>query len=83
MVLKNILRKVHPHEAEIGQLLSAQPLASDPRNHRVPILEVPQDPEDEDIQLLVMPMLQMCIRPAFGTIGEAVKSFRQALRYVR
>ena len=78
VVLKKISRKVHPYEAEIGQFLSSEPLASDPYNRCVPLLDVLQDPEDEDIQLLVMPMLQMCITPSFGTVGEAVEFFRQA-----
>ena len=69
---------MHPHEAEIGQLLSSEPLASDPCNHCILLLDVLQDPEDENIQLLVMPMLQMCIIPSFGTVGEAVEFFRQA-----
>jgi len=33
IVLKQYLRTVHPHETEIGQLLSSEPLASDPANH--------------------------------------------------
>ena len=78
VVLKKISRKVHPYEAEIGQFLSSEPLASDPSNHCIPLLDVLQDPEDEDIQLLVMPMLQMCITPSFRTVGEAVEFFRQA-----
>ena len=69
---------MHPYEAEIGQYLSSETLISDPCNHCVPLLDVLQDPEDEDIQLLVMPMLQMCITPSFGTVGEAVEFFRQA-----
>lgn len=76
--LKKISRKVHPHEVEIGQFLSSEPLASDPCNHCVPILEVLQDPEDKNIQLLVMPLLHMCITPDFVTVGEVVKFFRQA-----
>ena len=78
VVLKRISRKVHPYEAEIGRLLSSEPLASDPCNRCIPLLDVLQDPEDEDLQLLVMPMLQMCIMPSFGTVGEAVEFFRQA-----
>lgn len=78
MVLKGILRKKSPHEAEIAQFLSSEPLRSDPRNHCVPILDVLDDPVDNQTYI-VMPMLVMCNIPFFQTVGEVVAFFQQAL----
>ena len=64
---------------EISQLLSSEPLVSDPRNHTVPILEVLDDPEDTDIAYIVMPMLTACYAPPFNTVGEVVAFFQQAI----
>ncbi|KZT10924.1 uncharacterized protein LAESUDRAFT_644190 [Laetiporus sulphureus 93-53] len=77
VTLKRISRSIHPHEAEIGQLFSSPPLASDTRNHCVPLFEVLQDPIKEDMSILVMPLLRKYNDPRFGTIGEAVEFFRQ------
>jgi hypothetical protein len=43
----------------------------------VPVLEVLQDLEDEDLQLMVMPFLRPYDEPRFDTFGEAVECFRQ------
>jgi hypothetical protein len=77
VMLKQIRKSLHPFEIEIAQFLSSEPQASDPRNHSVPILEVLQDPEDEDLSLLVMPFLKPYDKPKFDTIGEAIECFRQ------
>lgn len=37
-----------------------------------------QDPQDPDIQIIVMPFLRPYNDPKFGTVGEAVEFFRQA-----
>ncbi|KZT74546.1 hypothetical protein DAEQUDRAFT_742671 [Daedalea quercina L-15889] len=58
--------------------LSSEPLASDPRNHCVPLLDVLRDPEDGDICLLVMSMLRRCNNAPFVTVGEAIEFFQQA-----
>ncbi|KAH9913054.1 uncharacterized protein B0H18DRAFT_1097494 [Fomitopsis serialis] len=79
VVLKKISHEAHPTEAEIGQLLSSEPLASDPANNCVPILGVLSDPQDKDIQLIIMPMLRRCFSPQFQTVGEVLEFFRQAL----
>ena len=52
-------------------------MASDPRNHSVPIYEVLQLPDDDDKLILVMPLLKEYQIPRFDTIGEVVEFFRQ------
>ncbi|TFK53485.1 hypothetical protein OE88DRAFT_1626029 [Heliocybe sulcata] len=77
VVLKEIKKSRHPHEADIGLFFSAEPLASDPKNHCVPILEVLQVPDDEDLIVFVMPFLRAYRSPIFDTFGEAVAYFKQ------
>jgi hypothetical protein len=79
--LKVIEKSVHPYEAEIGQFFSTEPVASDPQNHCVPIYEVLQDPDDEDLLILVMPLLRLYFDPMFDTVGEVVEFLRQVFRF--
>jgi len=77
VMLKQVSLSLHPYETEIAQFFSSQPLASDPRNHCVPVYETLQDPTDNDCLILVMPFLRLYNDPPFGTVGEAVEGFRQ------
>ncbi|GBE80560.1 hypothetical protein SCP_0302750 [Sparassis crispa] len=79
VVLKKTKKSTHPHEAEIAQFLSSPPLTSDPRNHCVSIYETLQDPTEEDVVLLVMPLLRLYDEPRFETVGEAVEFFWQMI----
>ena len=79
VMLKAIRESLHPYEVDIAQYLRSEPLASDPRNNCCPILEVLQDPRDNDVQIMVMPLLRMFNWPTFTTVGEAVEFFRQAI----
>ncbi|EIW83437.1 hypothetical protein CONPUDRAFT_121992 [Coniophora puteana RWD-64-598 SS2] len=72
VMLKMITTSRHPHEAEIGQYLSSEPLASDPFNHCEPIYEVLRVPGDDDEVVLVMPLLRTFHDPPFDTVGEFV-----------
>ena len=83
VVLKQVLRADHPYEVEITQFLSSEPLASDPKNHCVPIYEVLQAPNDDGIQILVMPLLRTFYDPPFLTVGEAVEFCRQTFEVSR
>ncbi len=76
-VLKEVNKNTHPYEAEIGQLFSTEPLASDPHNRCVPIYDVLQSPLDESQVFLVMPYLMRYHDVRFETMGEAVECFRQ------
>lgn len=74
------MKKFHPSsgttEAEISLMFSNEPHASNPKNHCIPtiILDVP---DEEDTQLLVMPLLQSWEVPKFVTVGEAIDFFHQ------
>lgn len=77
VLLKKIKQSVHPFEVEISKFFHDGPIASDPRNHCVPILDVLQDPDDENMVLLVMPFLREYDVPRFDTFGEVIECFRQ------
>lgn len=79
VTLKRLKTREHPYEIQIGRYLSSEPLASDPKNHCVPILEVLDLPEDDNTKLLVMPLLRIFDNPPFLTVGEAVEFMRQAI----
>ncbi|KAJ7143407.1 hypothetical protein C8R43DRAFT_1109089 [Mycena crocata] len=75
VLLKKIKNDVHPHEVEIGKLFTD--LGPSPSNHCIPILRVLQPPDDDNISIIVMPLLRKYDSPRFDTIGEAVEFFRQ------
>ncbi|KAG2135813.1 hypothetical protein DEU56DRAFT_737574 [Suillus clintonianus] len=77
VILKLIQKSVHPYEVEIGQHLCSEALAADPANHCVPTLDVLQLPDEEDLFILIIPLLRYYINPPFKTFGEAVECFRQ------
>ncbi|CAK5264373.1 unnamed protein product [Mycena citricolor] len=84
VILKSVLRSVHYTEVEIGTLFSSSPLAGDPRNHCIPILEVLHDPEDSNIDIIVMPRMVPAFRYVeFETVGEVVDCLRQILEGVK
>ncbi|EED86080.1 predicted protein [Postia placenta Mad-698-R] len=74
---------LHPHEADIGSYFCSNELSSDPDNHCVPLYDVLKDPLEEDIVILVMPLLRKCNVPEFGTIGEVVEFIRQLVNGLR
>ncbi|KAG2129474.1 kinase-like domain-containing protein [Suillus clintonianus] len=75
--LKVVNKSVHPHEVEIGQYFMMEHLASDPKNHCIPFLDVLSVPNEEDKQILVMPLLLNFTMPRFDTVGEVVECLRQ------
>ncbi|KAJ7174544.1 kinase-like domain-containing protein [Mycena filopes] len=77
VMLKFTSNSIFPEEVRIAQLFSSPPHAGEPRNHCVPILEVLNDPEDDDKHILVMPRLLRFHKPPFDTVGEVVDCFRQ------
>jgi hypothetical protein len=79
VMLKQVKPSWHPDEVDIGRMFSSEPLASDPRNHCVPIYDVLQVPDDDELILLVMPLLHEHSGDElpFDTIGEAVEFIRQ------
>jgi len=85
VALKRLDIPYHPHEVEIMQYLSSEPLSSDPRNHCVQLLEVLDLPDYKggSEQVLIMPWLRPFKSPTFDTVGEAVDCFRQLFEVIR
>ncbi|KAJ7665948.1 kinase-like domain-containing protein [Mycena polygramma] len=83
VMLKWVSKKTHPHEVDIGRLFSTPALAKNPKNHCIPILDVLQDPQDEDKQIIVMPRMIRWDDPNFSTVGEVIDCFRQIFEGVQ
>jgi hypothetical protein len=64
-------------ELEIGRHFSSEAMATNPKNHCVPILDVLLLPGVQDQVFLVMPLLYENELPPFETIGEVIDFFRQ------
>ncbi|RDB25212.1 hypothetical protein Hypma_007477 [Hypsizygus marmoreus] len=77
VALKRVKTSKHPTEVAIGQLFSSEPLASHPQNHCIPILDVLQVPDDDDMVIIVMPFLYSWDAIPFATVGEVVEFVRQ------
>lgn len=77
VTLKKIMQSRHPHEIEIAQYFSSEPVASSPKNHCAPVYEVLDVPDDTDLKVIVMPFLRDFYDPPFLTLGEAMECCRQ------
>jgi hypothetical protein len=77
VALKRVKKTDHPHEVDIAQFFSSEPLAGEIANHCVPIYDVLPVPDDEESVIIVMPLLGDYTEPPFDTIGETVECFRQ------
>ncbi|KAJ7186164.1 kinase-like domain-containing protein [Mycena filopes] len=83
VALKMVKKSEHPDELDVMKLFSSEPLASDPDNHCIPLLEVLHPPDDEDGVILVMRLMREFDKPEFDTFGEAVEFFRQMFEGLR
>jgi len=54
-------------------------LRADPRNHCVPVIEVIDDPDDDRISYMVMPLLRNAAVPPFQYMKEIVDFVDQTL----
>ncbi|KAF8055767.1 kinase-like domain-containing protein [Lyophyllum atratum] len=77
VILKRVDISRFPKEITVGKHFSSEPLASNPQNHCVPILDVIYPSEGSDIAFIVMPLLLSTEFVPFETIGEVVEFFRQ------
>ena len=75
VMLKNLPVEEGPYELEINRLFSTEPLASNPRNHCAPLLDVIQLPNESPI--MVHSLLRPFNNPRFQTFGEFVSFFSQ------
>ncbi|KAJ3918608.1 hypothetical protein F5877DRAFT_78820 [Lentinula edodes] len=76
VMLKTVSRITHPQEVRIGLYFSNKDMASDPRNHCVPIYDVFPVPNIE-MDIIVMPVLRPFDNPEFDTVGEAIAFIQQ------
>ena len=77
VALKKVETPVYPDERGIAEFFSSGTIASDPRNHCVPIYGILEVPEDPDTIILIMPLLRRFYTPAFYTVGEIVDFLTQ------
>ncbi|KAJ7658012.1 hypothetical protein B0H17DRAFT_1185712 [Mycena rosella] len=78
LALENLALEHRPDfEIQITQKFIAEPLASDPKNHCIRLLEILTVPDVENKELLVLPLLFDWNYPRFTTIGEAVDFLSQ------
>ena len=77
VALKIVRRSENPEEVEIAQFLTSEPLQSDPSNHCVPIYDTLPVPDDDDLVIMVMPLLRKYTSPPFCTVGEVMECCRQ------
>ncbi|KAJ6543574.1 hypothetical protein DFH09DRAFT_928562, partial [Mycena vulgaris] len=75
VMLQAISKRKHPFEVEIARFFSYAPMSEDPRKYCVHILDVLQDPDDDE-EIIVMPHLKALYRSIFDTVGEMVDCFR-------
>jgi hypothetical protein len=75
VMLKRLLPEEGPYEHDINKLFSTEPLASNPKNHCVQLLDVIELPGDPPI--LVHPLLRPFFDPPLQTYGEFVTFFAQ------
>lgn len=77
MCIKKVGR--NDEESRIAQMLSTKELRADPRNHCVPIIEVIDDPEDNLVSYVVMPLLRNADSPPFQYVKEITDFVDQIL----
>ncbi|KAG1755326.1 hypothetical protein EDD22DRAFT_1044681 [Suillus occidentalis] len=83
VLLKCIDVSRHPYEIEIGRYFSSSPLSQDPANHCVPIYDILQVPTDNNLVIIVMPLLRDATDPYFDTIGEVIDCVQQLFEGLR
>ncbi len=75
VMLKKLPEDEGPYELQLNRLFSTEPLASNPRNHCAPLLDVIQLPNDPPI--MVHSQLRLYNSPPFHTYGEFIVFFGQ------
>ena len=75
VMLKLLMPSEGPHELQINQLVSSEPLLSDPRNHCAPLLDVIELPNEP--QIMVHAQLRLFDDPPMQTFGKFISFFGQ------
>ena len=81
VMLKMLPEDEGPWELQLNRLFTSEPLASNPRNHCAPLLDVIQLPNDPPI--MVHSQLRLYNDPPFHTYGEFVAFFGQLCEVCR
>ncbi|KAI0265921.1 kinase-like domain-containing protein [Gloeopeniophorella convolvens] len=77
VMLKKLLEEDGSQELAIIKTFSSPDLATDPRNHCVPLLDLIELPDSGHPKLMAMPYLRRFDKPRFQTYGEFVSFFSQ------
>ena len=78
VMLKKVLLEEGPHELQIGRTFSSGEVATDPRNHCVPLLDVIElSPRSGSQKLMVFPLLRPFNQPRIQTFWEFAAFFTQ------
>ncbi|EIN06243.1 hypothetical protein PUNSTDRAFT_72931 [Punctularia strigosozonata HHB-11173 SS5] len=77
VALKLIYPDDNPQVEDVIIKLGSEPLASDARNHCVPIYEILPLPDGNTARIIVMPLLRKYDNPRWDTIGEVVSCIQQ------
>ena len=75
VMLKMLPEDEGPDELQLNRMFSSEPLASNPRNHCAPLLDIIRLPNDPPIT--VHSQLRLYNNPLFHTYGEFVTFFEQ------
>ncbi|KAF9005485.1 kinase-like domain-containing protein [Cyathus striatus] len=79
VMLKKIDVRHGPTERYVAALFATEPLASEPRNHCIPVYDILELPEDSNCAILVMPFLLKFDLLPFICLREIVDFIQQIL----
>ncbi|CAL1706174.1 unnamed protein product [Somion occarium] len=82
VILKKIDKSDNPREEELTQYLCSGPVALEPRNHCIPLLDILHPPNEPNVVILVLPLLLPFYEPRFRTFGEAIDFMQQAFEFL-
>lgn len=83
LVLKTVDTARFPDEIDTMKFLAEEPLGSDPDNRSVHPIDVLIHPTEENLAILVLPLLRAFHDPGFDTIGEALDFILQFFKVSR
>ena len=66
-------------ESRIAQMLTTAEMRKDPRNRCVPVIEVFDDPDNDSVSYMVMPLLRNADDPQFQYVKEIIDFENQIL----
>jgi hypothetical protein len=79
VVLKCVDHSKFPREIEVMKYLSSEPLGTDPRNHSTHPIDILQDPDEDTLSVIAIPLLRYFYDPPFETMGEVLDFILQFL----